>query len=176
MSKSSSSSGNGKFYIILTLIVLILAGLVVWKFQDQLNLKIKKINLSGLIPARKFTKSTSMYDNYNVSMPSEGFEGSYYSRITNVVCDGVSDENGQKHYFRISMTFESPDKKNAESIAGASEVLVADLREIVANLDVNELNRPEAMQFIKNNLSNKIKQKFGSNAVTNIYFEEILTQ
>lgn len=176
MSKSSGSSSNARFYIILTLIFLLLIGFVVWKFQDQLNFKIKKINLTSVLPATKFTKSTSIYDNYDVGAPSEGADGSYYSKLSNVICDSASSEDGKKHYFRISITFESPDKKTAESISGASKMLVKDLRATVANLDVKELNRPEAMQFIKNNLSDKIKQKFGSEAVTDIYFEEMLTQ
>lgn len=174
MGKSSGSSAGKKTNIFIIILIIIAIPLIVWKLQGKFGLTFRKIDLTGVMPERS-VKSQSVYDQYQVSSANPGGDA-YYTSLKDVVCDAAPDLDGTKRYFRISITFESPDKKSAEKLAEASETLVADLRLAVSNLRLGSEDRGRVMEYIKTNMANKIKMQFGKDAVTDIYFEEIISQ
>lgn len=175
MNKSSPTPSKIKWQIAILALVIVLLGAAVWKFQDVLGLKIQKINLTGVLPNRALNPSKSIYETYQATS-STGGDDTYYTKLKDVVCDAATGPDGQKRYFRISVTFESKDKKNADTLIKSTKILVDDLRDTVSGVSADSPDQAQVMSQIKNDLGRKLKDKFGDAAISGIYFEEIIKQ
>lgn len=175
MNKSSPTPNRIKWQIAILILVIVLLGAAVWKFQDVLGLKIQKINLTGIMPNRTLNPSKSIYETYQATS-STGSGDTYYTKLQDVICDAAVAPDGKKRYFRISVTFESKDKKNADTLIKSTKVLVEDLRDTVSGVSADAPNQAQVMSYIKDDLGRKLKDKFGDAAISGIYFEEIIKQ
>lgn len=175
MNKSSPTPNRTKIHVVLFILTVLFLGFLTWALQDMLGLKIKKINLTGVIPDRSRSSSSSIYDSYAATV-SSGDGDAYYTKLTNVICDAAPSKDGQKKYFRISVTFESKDKKSSDTLIKSTKVLVEDLRETVSAISVDAPDQAQVMNQIRGDLGRKLRSKFGDTAISGIYFEEIIKQ
>ena len=99
----------------------------------------------------------------------------YYVRIKNIYCDAYKiRETDTPRYFKIDIVFEAHNKKDAKAIENITAQTVNEIRNIMKNYPVTDIDRPSIMAYIKRDLKAKMNNVLKTDAVVTIYFESFL--
>lgn len=155
--------------LVIWLLVMTAAALVIWKLYGKID--IKQADFSKV--AVKKQEST-IYDMYRVKSEKKNRQ-LYYVRINDIYCDAYKlRETDTPHYFKIDIVFETHSKKDAEAVEEITTQTVNEIRNMMKNYPVIDIDMPSIMAYIKRDLKAKMNNVLKNNAVVEIYFESFL--
>lgn len=156
--------------LIIWLLVMTAAALVVWKLYGKLN-----INYTDFSKVTVKKQEPSIYNMYKVKSEKKNKQ-LYYVRISDIYCDAYKlRETDIPGYFKIDIVFETHNKKDAEAVKKITAQTVNEIRNMMKNYPIKDIDRASIMAYIKRDLKAKMNNVLKSNAVVEIYFESFLS-
>ncbi len=155
--------------LVIWLLVMTAAALIILKLYGWVDLK--RTNFSKAAVKKQ---EPAIYDMYRVRSEKKNNK-LYYVRIKNIYCDAYKiRETDTPRYFKIDIVFEAHNKKDAKAIENITAQTVNEIRNIMKNYPVTDIDRPSIMAYIKRDLKAKMNNVLKTDAVVTIYFESFL--
>lgn len=170
MSKERKEQTSKKLIkLIIWLLVMTAIALVIWKLYGKIE--IKKADFSK-VKIKK--QEQTIYNMYKVKNEKKN-RNLYYVRINDIYCDAYKmREDDIPHYFKIDIVFEAHNKKDAKAIENIAAQTVSEIRNMMKNYPVIDIDRVSIMKYIKRDLKAKMNNVINNNAVIEVYFESFL--
>lgn len=170
MSKERKETTSKKLVkLVIWLLVMTAIALVIWKFYGKIEIKRADFSKAAL---KK--QEPSIYDMYRVKREKKNSQ-LYYVYINDIYCDAYKlRETDTQCYFKIDIVFEAHNKKDAKAIEEITAQTVNEIRNMMKNYPVIDIDRPSIMAYIKRDLKSKMNNVLKNNAVVEIYFESFL--
>lgn len=170
MSKERKDTITKKLIKLLVWLLVMTAGaLITWKLYGKID--IKRTNFPNVTVKKQ---EPAIYDMYKVKSDKKN-KNLYYVYIKDIYCDAYKfHETDSPRYFKIDIVFETHDKKDAKAVEEIAAQTVNEIRRIMKNYPVANIDRPSIMAYIKRDLKAKINNVLQNNAVIEVYFESFL--
>ena len=155
--------------IVIWLLVMTAIVLVIWELYGKID--IKHTDFSKVTVKKQ---PATIYDMYKVK--SEKINSSlYYVRIKDIYCDAYKiRETDQQRYFKIEIVFEAHSKKDAKAIEEITAQTVNEIRNMMKNYPVIDIDRASIMAYVKRDLKAKMNNVLKKDAVVEVYFGSFL--
>ena len=155
--------------LVVWLLIMTAVVLVIWKLYGKID--IKRTDFSKVAVKKQ---EPTIYDMYRVKSEKKNKQ-LYYVRINDIYCDAYKlHETDIPHYFKIDIVFEAHNKKDAKAIEEITAQTVNEIRKMMKNYPVIDIDRPSIMAYIKRDLKVKMNNVLKTNAVVEVYFESFL--
>lgn len=170
MSKDRKETAFKKLVkLVIWLLIMTAIALVIWKFYGKIDIKRTDFSKAAL---KK--QEPAIYNMYRVKREKKNSH-LYYIRINDIYCDAYKlRETDTQRYFKIDIVFEAHNKKDANAIEEITAQTVNEIRNMMKNYPVIDIDRPSIMAYIKRDLKAKMNNVLKNNAVVEIYFESFL--
>ncbi|MDE7168708.1 MAG: flagellar basal body-associated FliL family protein, partial [Mucispirillum sp.] len=152
------------------MLVMTAAALIVWKLYGSINLEKRPV----VLPSQK-QEISSIYNRYKLKTEKISSD-LYYIKIRDIYCDAQADKYGKPHYFKIDMVLEAGGKNQAKDIEKIVKPIAAEVQNIMKNFPASGIDRPTAMEYVRQSVMKRVNTALGYNAVAKVYFESFLSQ
>lgn len=150
-------------FILMVISIVFVVGIVIYFLAGELRFDVFKTTKD----------QKSAFNMYKVEM-KESKDG-YYVQYKDIVASSA-DIGDQGHYFRVTLTVETKDKKTAKEMEAMQDAAVSVIRDRMSTFRTSDVQEGSGRQFMKDSIQKDLDQLFGQGAVANIYFEGFLYQ
>ncbi len=155
--------------LVMGLLITTLIALVIWRLYGKIDIKktdFSKVNIKKQEP--------TIYDMFKVKSEKKN-SSLYYVRIKNIYCDAHKIRpDGPPSFFKIDIVFEAHNKKDAKAIENLTIQTVNEIRNMMKNYPIIDIDRASIMDYVKRDLKSKMNNVLKNDAVVDVYFESFL--
>jgi flagellar basal body-associated protein FliL len=153
-----------KKYILRVLFIIVVALILLYVFQYRQNF--------GTLFFQRGGQEKSLFKSFRSTVSKS--DGAYQVQFKDVV-GSTMDATGNV-YVRMDVTVRTKDKKLANTLSKDSDRTAMVLTEALGKMRVEEIKSAAGKNILKNNIKRTMKEKFGTDDVDEIYFENFVYQ